>query len=903
MAEPTASPSVSSAPTGHTADSLPHRANEERVHLSAYRPPAWRAPTLNLTFDLEPNATRVVAEATYECATPGQPLRLDGEGLVLEALRIDGEPLDLETLTFEGSQLVLDPGKRDRFVIRCETRLDPEQNKTLAGLYRSSGIYCTQMEAAGFRRVTYWQDRPDVLSRYTCTVRADKDACPVLLSNGNIVAERELENGRHEAVWEDPHLKPCYLFALVAGRLDVLEDSFTTASGRKVALKIWVDPGQVSRATHAMASLKASMAWDEAVYGREYDLDLFQIVAIEDFNMGAMENKGLNVFNSALVLCDPATATDDDAARIEGVVAHEYFHNWTGNRVTCRDWFQLSLKEGLTVYRDQCFSGDMNDPAVQRISDVRMLREAQFAEDASPLAHPVRPSTFVKVDNFYTATVYEKGAEIIRMQATRLGKERFRAGTDLYFERHDGQAVTLEDWIAALSDGSGVDLGEFFRWYDQKGTPRLRVSMRWEDTTLALDFEQRAPSVVAAGEARPVPIPIALGFIDAAGQEASFKSQHPALDGHIFTLRDWSDTLRIEGLSRGAAPSLLRGFSAPVLLEADLPTDLKVTLAKHDSDAFNRWDALQQLATVALTAVVADGDADAAAAARAGVLEAIGAVLADVAAGRSSRLWAAEALRLPSEKQLNESLDVYAIAEIHAARQDLLETMARDFAGPIEALAQTLRGDVAASGAEGRGARALLNVLVSLGVTGGARWAIDYAAAAAKEGATMTERLGGLIALLPLRQTAQASLLDAANADFRATFANETLVLNKWFSVQAVDRSTDAARIRELAADPAFDRQNPNRIRALYGAFTRNLAGFHHESGSGYALLAEVIREVDAFNPIMASRLATTFSVLPRLPEASATQVRKAVEPLLEAAASGPALSANLKEVLTQVLA
>ncbi len=882
MAETTASPAAA----------------EQRVHLSAYRPPAWRAPALSLTFDLEPNATRVVAEATYACATPGQPLRLDGEGLVLEALSIDGEAIDLETLIFEGGQLVLDPGRRERFVLRCETRLDPEQNKTLAGLYCSSGIYCTQMEAAGFRRVTYWQDRPDVLSRYTCTVRAAKDACPVLLSNGNLVAERALEGGRHEAVWEDPHLKPCYLFALVAGRLDVLEDTFTTASGREVALKIWVDPGQVSRATHAMASLKAAMAWDEAVYGREYDLDLFQIVAIEDFNMGAMENKGLNVFNSALVLCDPATATDDDAARIEGVVAHEYFHNWTGNRVTCRDWFQLSLKEGLTVYRDQCFSGDMNDPAVQRISDVRMLREAQFAEDASPLAHPVRPSTFVKVDNFYTATVYEKGAEIIRMQATRLGKERFRAGTDLYFERHDGQAVTLEDWIAALSDGSGVELGEFFRWYDQKGTPRLRASMRWEDTTLALDFEQRAPAVVAVGEARPVPIPIALGFIDTAGQEASFKSDHPALDGHVFTLRDWSDTLRIEGLHPGAAPSLLRGFSAPVLLEADLPTNLRVALAKHDRDAFNRWDALQQLATVALTAGVAGDDA---AAARVGFLEAIGAVLSDVAAGRSARLWAAEALRLPSEKQLNESLAVYSIAEIHAARQNLLEAMARDFAGPIEALAQSLRGDVAAEGAAGRGARALLNVLVSLGVTGGAQWAIDYAVQAAKEAATMTERLGGLIALLPLRQTPQAPLLDAANAHFRATFASESLVLNKWSSVKAVDRSTVAARIRELAADPAFDRQNPNRLRALYGAFTRNLAGFHHESGSGYALLAEVIREVDAFNPIMASRLATTFSVLPRLPEANAAQVRKAVEPLLDAPTSP--LSANLKEVLTQVLA
>ena len=583
-------------------------------HLKDYRPPAFLIDRVELDFDLRERGTRVRARLQIRRREPAGPrdLRLDGEGLKLIDIAIDGRALGDGAFDVDAEGLSVRAAP-DRFTLTTEVEIAPEDNTALEGLYRSDAMFCTQCEAEGFRRITYFLDRPDVMARFSTRIEADKAAFPVLLSNGNLVSYEDLPDGRHLAVWDDPFPKPSYLFALVAGDLGRVEDSFITASGREVALAIHTEPEHVDQCAHAMASLKRAMRWDEAVYGREYDLDVYNIVAVNDFNMGAMENKGLNIFNAKYVLASRETATDADFQHVEGVIGHEYFHNWTGNRITCRDWFQLSLKEGLTVYRDQEFSADMGSRGVKRIQDVRNLRAHQFAEDAGPMAHPVRPDAYIEINNFYTLTVYEKGAEVVRMQANLLGPELFRRATDLYFERHDGQAVTTDDFVRCMEDAAGRDLTQFKRWYAQAGTPRVEVAAVYDESSGSYELHMRQSCAPTPGQPAKLPfhIPVALGLLDGQGRDMALRleGEDHAVEGtRVLELTETEQRFRFTGLSCRPVPSLLRGFSAPVVLEYDYADDELAFLMAHDSDGFNRWDAGQRLHQRVLLARVSSPD-------------------------------------------------------------------------------------------------------------------------------------------------------------------------------------------------------------------------------------------------------------------------------------------------------
>jgi len=849
------------------------------IYRGDYRPPEWQIPDIALDFALGINATKVSAAlSVVRDAEAPTPLLLRGDGLTPAAVRVDGEVWN--DWRIDGSDLIVDLGERTAALVEIDTVIDPAANTQLSGLYASGGLLCTQCEAEGFRRITFHPDRPDVLSRYKVRMEGDKAAFPILLSNGNCIEQGEGEGGNHWALWEDPWPKPSYLFALVAGDLVVNRDSFTTMSGRDVDLGIWVRGGDEDRTDHAMQALKDSMAWDERVYGREYDLDLFNIVAVSDFNMGAMENKGLNVFNTRYILADPDTATDVDYDGVEGVVAHEYFHNWSGNRVTCRDWFQLSLKEGFTVFRDQSFSADMGSPPVKRIEDVRLLRAAQFPEDAGPLAHPIRPDSFQEISNFYTATIYNKGAEIIRMMATMVGPDRFRKGTDLYFDRHDGEAATCEDFVKAIEDGADIDLGQFRRWYEQAGTPRLKLSLTEADGEWSLDIVQTVPPTPGQPEKLPMMMPLRLAAfaMDGGGR---------ALPDTLVTLTGATQRIALGQFAARPALSVNRGFSAPIIVDFERGPGELAWLAANDDDPFARYEALQQLMLDTLVVAVSGDGGD-----NRAVIDAIGQTLTGAA---DDPAFVAEAILLPSEAFIGDQMvtvDPDAIrrerlalqAAIGAALENEWRTILSDTAPPATDLSRKAKG--------GRRLRGV--ALAYLAATG-----IDDAPAMAfrifSDADGMTERQAALATLAHGDSDERVAALDI----FYQRYRDNPLVLDKWFQVQAWSLRPDTVdAVKELAQHPDFTLTNPNRVRSLYGALTGNQAAFHQADGAGYRLIADLVIALDPKNPQTSAKMIPPLGRWKRFDERRQALMKAELQRIL----AQPGLSRDVTEQASKSL-
>ena len=811
------------------------------IRLADYQAPAYFIDEVRLEFNLYPKATYVHSQLVIRRnGEHAEPLVLNGERLRLVcAIAINGASLAPGQYEVTDDYLIVHEVPAD-FTLETEVEIDPEGNTALEGLYMSGGRFCTQCEAEGFRKITYFPDRPDVLSRFTVRMEADR-SFHRLLSNGNLMEAGETSDGRHYAVWNDPFPKPCYLFALVAGELDELAGEHTTNTGRRIDLRLYTDPGQSARAAYALDALKRSMQWDEDVFGREYDLDLFMIVAVRDFNFGAMENKGLNIFNSSLLLADPQTATDMDYERIESVVAHEYFHNWTGDRITCRDWFQLCLKEGLTVFRDQEFSADMRSRAVQRIKDVKALRARQFSEDAGPLAHPVRPSSYLKIDNFYTATIYEKGAEVIRMLKALVGDHAFKTGMNIYFERCDGTAATVEDFIGCFAEVSGMDLSQFFGWYEQAGTPHLDLITHYDEAAgqVALTFRQTTAPTPGQPTKQPLPIPIFLGLLDEDGRAMGEEC--------LIVLEEAERTIRLPAPSRPVI-SPLRRFSAPVRLTTDAPAKDAYVLLASDSDLFNRWEAGQTLAQALILARAA-GAPDEVGEAR--FAEAMGRALSDQSADPAFK---ALLLALPTEGDLALASAPADPAAIHTAREALRARLAVHLEAELHALHTSLQDQGEFSpDAESAGRRALRNAVLDLLATENTADTALRALGHFDAALTMTDAIGGLNALILLG----GDPLEDALARFYDQWKAEPLVIDKWFAVQGRDPSDGAlGQVMGLAAHPAFDAKNPNRLRALVQSFaSANPARFHDPSGDGYRFLADQILMVDGFNPMTAARL------------------------------------------------
>ncbi|MCP9907192.1 aminopeptidase N [Cyanobium sp. BA5m-21] len=879
------------------------------VRLADYRPAPYLLERTDLTVQLHSGHTEVLAQLAFvpnPLAQPG-PLVLQGVDLELLELRLDGELLPAEAFELSADQLVITKPPSGVFQLQSRVRIHPETNSTLEGLYASGGLFTTQCEPEGFRRITFHPDRPDLLSRFQVRIEADRASCPVLLSNGNCIETGDLDAGRHFAVWDDPFPKPSYLFALVAGQLEEVKDSFTTASGRAVALRIHVEPGDAPYTAHAMASLKRSMAWDEQRYGLEYDLDEFNIVAVRHFNMGAMENKSLNIFNSKLVLADAETATDGELERIESVIAHEYFHNWTGNRITCRDWFQLSLKEGLTVFRDQSFTEDMHGAALNRIENVSMLRNSQFREDAGPTAHPVQPDAYQAIDNFYTTTIYEKGSELIRMLHTLLGEEAFMRGMALYVSRHDGTAATCEDFVQAMQDAAPVpppfDFAQFRRWYHQSGTPRLHIQRHWNGETgvLELQVQQHTPATPGQSDKQPLVIPLALGLLAQGGESLPVRLERepdPALlagDGtRLLVIDQPQQNLRLVGLPRQHHPpalSLLRHFSAPVILEMGRPTAELVHLLAADSDPFARWDAGQVLLRQAVLARAA-GSAD-------GLLEeelidAFGRILADPSLSEASR---SVLLALPGLPELEDAA-VAVGAEpdppaLFTALLALQQRFGAALAVPLTAALERCTPQWSLAWPAGNGDRLLTGTVWSWRVAAGDAQ-VAAAAAAAVQGPSMTLARAGLRALQchPISERQQA--VDA----FYQRWQHKPVILDAWFALEASAPFADGLeRVARLLEHPRFDPAAPNSVRAVLGGLAGNTAVFHAADGSGYRFMAARIADLDQRNPITASRLAKVFSRWQSYGPVRSAAMHAALEQL--AAAS---LSPNTGEVVSQCL-
>lgn len=831
------------------------------IYLKDYQAPEYLIDETHLTFELFEDHSLVHAQLVMR-RNPARgaglpPLVLDGQQLELLSVALDDQALAAGDYQLDDSHLTLQP-KSERFTLDTSVRIHPESNTALEGLYKSGGMFCTQCEAEGFRKITYYLDRPDVMSAFTTTVIAEQHRYPVLLSNGNPVGSGPQEDGRHWATWEDPFKKPAYLFALVAGDLWCVEDRFTRQSGRDVTLRIYVEPENIDKCQHAMTSLKKSMRWDEEVYGREYDLDIFMIVAVNDFNMGAMENKGLNIFNSSCVLARAETATDAAHQRVEAVVAHEYFHNWSGNRVTCRDWFQLSLKEGFTVFRDAEFSADVNSRTVKRIEDVAYLRTHQFAEDAGPMAHAVRPDSFIEISNFYTLTVYEKGSEVVRMVRTLLGAEGFRKGSDLYFERHDGQAVTCDDFIKAMEDANGVDLTQFKRWYSQAGTPRLAVSESWDGAagTYSLTFRQSCPQTPDKVEKLPFVIPVELGLLDAQGNDLPLRLQgEDAAVGtsRVLSVTEAEQTFTFVDIAAKPLPSLLRGFSAPVKLSFPYDRDQLMFLMQHDSDGFNRWEAGQQLSVQVLQELIGQQQGQAL------VLDQRLVSALDSVLGNDSldQAMVAEMLSLPSEAYLTEISEVADVDAIHAAREfarrQLAEQLFDKLLARYQANREISRNTAYVAEAEHFARRSLQNIVLSYLMLSGKPEVLAATLEQFDACDNMTERLTALAVLVNSPFEAErAKALEA----FAEHFKDNPLVMDQWFSVQAASTLPGGlARVRKLMEHPAFTMKNPNKVRALIGAFAgQNLVNFHAADGSGYRFLADIVIELNALNPQIASR-------------------------------------------------
>jgi aminopeptidase N len=871
------------------------------VRLVDYRPPDWLVETVDLDVALDPTRTRVRAKlklAPNPQASSPAPVLLDGDELVLRSVAVDGTPLatDAYVATADGLTILQPPNRP--FVLDIETELDPTANTKLMGLYRSGKAYTTQCEAEGFRRITYFPDRPDVMAVFTTRIEADKAEAPVLLANGNLVDSGDLPGGRHFAVWHDPFPKPSYLFALVGGVLGVVEDSFTTMSGRNVALKIYVEPGKESRADYAMGALKRSMRWDEEAFGREYDLDIFMIVAVSFFNMGAMENKGLNIFNDKNVLASPATATDMDFNSVEAIIAHEYFHNWTGNRITCRDWFQLCLKEGLTVFRDQEFSSDVRSRAVKRIADVRALRGHQFVEDAGPLAHPVRPAAYREISNFYTSTIYEKGAEVVRMIKTLLGPEKFRAGMDLYFARHDGQAATVDEFVACFADASGRDFTQFMRWYSQAGTPEIVVQANHDASagTCTLEITQVVPPTPGQPVKEPMVIPLAIGFLGPDGRDRPVTlAGGGALPRGVVTLTKPTETFVFTGLSERPVLSLNRGFSAPVKLTANRRDGDLAFLAAHDSDSFNHWQAVQTLATALLIDNVAAHRAGTSARDAGALITALGAVLDD---HRLEPAYVAQAMALPTEgdiaREIGSDVDPDAV---FAARRALRAAVGGALAGPLEATYRRMTDTGPYSpDAASAGRRSLKNLALDLlaaadPATGVARAVEQYHAAD-----NMTDRMAALTTISLYATPERQAALD----DFYRRYDGDALVIDKWFALQAIIPEPETLdRVRALTAHPAFSLANPNRVRALIGNFAQaNQTQFNRGDGAGYAFHADTMIALDAINPQVAARLMTAF----RSWRALESVRRGHAEAALKRVAAAPALSRDVSDIVMRTL-
>ncbi len=807
------------------------------IYLKDYTPYPYDIQHIDLNFDLHEGYTIVTSILEIEVKDSHShtahlpPLFLNGESLHLRYVKYNKE----ETTDFEADDVGLTLTPHDKhFTLEIQTRIQPEQNTRLEGLYKSGDTYCTQCEAEGFRRITYYPDRPDVLTTFTTRIEADKTAYPVLLGNGNRLDHGMTSHGRHFATWHDPFPKPCYLFALVAGDLNHIEDEFTAKSGRTVELYIYVRPGDEPQCGHAMESLKRSMKWDEDTYGLEYDLDLFNIVAVSDFNMGAMENKSLNIFNTALVLAHQDTATDGDFIRVESVIAHEYFHNWSGNRVTCRDWFQLSLKEGLTVFRDQEFSADMNSRGLQRIDDVSDLRARQFPEDAGPLAHPIRPDNYIEINNFYTSTIYEKGAEIIRMLHTILGPENYRKGTDLYFARHDGDAATCEDFTACLQEASGTDLSQFKLWYSQAGTPDVNFTGTYDEAeqTYSVTLSQNTPDTPGQSDKKPMHIPVRIGLLDSSGQDMAEQILH---------LTEAKQSFTFENITEAPTPSILRNFSAPVKLKTDQSADNLAFLMAHDSDPFNRWEASQNLALKALNDDAEDL-----------YLQAYGALLEDT----SDPALLARAMSLPSVNTIGQHHDEVDPPAIHKTRKALIARLKRDHRKALDKLYADFSDDGSFSiDAEAMGRRTLkntaLSILTATQGTGCRRRAKEQYDAANN----MTDR----IAALGILSSINCEESQGAFADFYKRFKSYPLVIDKWFGLQASAVRADIIQnLSELKGHTDFNIKNPNRVRSLYAAFAiNNPVSFHAADGSGYSFLTDAIIELNTINPQIAARLLT----------------------------------------------
>lgn len=887
------------------------------VYRKDYTPPAFAIEHVDLVLDLDPQRTIVTSTLKLQrTGAADAPLVLSGEALELIGITLDGQPFtayraDDDTLTLTGLP--------SQCTLQITAACNPAANTTLSGLYVSNGNFFTQCEAEGFRRITYFLDRPDVMTTYRVTLRADRAACPVLLSNGNLLSQGDLPDGRHEAVWEDPFRKPSYLFALVAGKLERIEEKIVSASGKEKLLQVWVEPQDLDKTRHAMDSLIHSIRWDERRFGLELDLDRFMIVAVSDFNMGAMENKGLNIFNTKYVLANAQTATDVDFANIESVVAHEYFHNWTGNRVTCRDWFQLSLKEGLTVFRDQEFSADMmgseSGRAVKRIEDVRVLRQVQFPEDAGPMAHPVRPDSYEEINNFYTVTVYEKGAEVVRMYQTLLGRDGFRRGMDLYFQRHDGQAVTCDDFRAAMADANGRDLKQFGLWYSQAGTPVVTARTQWDGAAgvLTLTLAQSCPKVGietkgGTPDKQPFHIPFALGLIDAEGNDLPLQLDSEAQAAGTTRVLDFTQaeqTFRFVGLPKGARaplPSLLRNFSAPVIVDYEY-SDAELTfLLAHDSDAFNRWEAGQRLATRALLQLVGDVQAQRELKLDPALVAALRTVLTD---GSLNPAFREQALMLPAEAYLAERMGVADPAAIHRARLFMREGLARALKAEWLAAyhANATPGEYSPD-AESMAKRALRNLALGYLADSGDADMQALADQHYRQSDNMTDRFAALSALV----NSFAPGREHALADFYERFEDDALVIDKWFSLQGMQRGEVGPHagkrtidtVRALMEHPAFNLRNPNRARSLIFSFcSGNPAQFHAADGSGYAFWADQVLALDAINPQVAARLARVMDRWQKYEIPLRDRMRAA----LERVAAAPTLSRDVREIVGKALA
>jgi aminopeptidase N len=865
------------------------------IRLEEYRPSDYLIDRVELDVRLHPREARITATLALRpnpTGRAGAPLVLDGEDLTLLALDLDGQPLETEAFSRDARSLSLPRPPQVPFTLRIETQVDPTANTRLMGLFRASGVYCTQCEADGFRRMTYFLDRPDVMAVYTTRIEAALEEAPILLGNGNPVEVGPAGPGRHYAVWHDPHPKPAYLFALVGGRLDKVERRFATMEGRDVALAVYVEPGKADRAAYALDAVARSMRWDEEAFGRSYDLDVFNVVAVSDFNMGAMENKGLNIFNDKFVLASPGTATDTDYANIEAIIAHEYFHNWSGNRVTCRDWFQLCLKEGLTVFRDQEFSSDMRSRAVHRIGEVRTLRARQFPEDAGPLAHPVRPKAYAEINNFYTATVYEKGAEIVRMLRTLIGEAAFRAGMDRYFSVCDGKAATVEDFLEAFAAVTGRDLDAFARWYERPGTPRVAVTGVHDAAarTYRLTFRQ---SLAGAPGSLPLVIPVALGLIGEAGpiDEAACDRVREG----VFVLDQAEDAITFRNVGEPPVPSLFRGFSAPVRIDFEASDAERLRLLRSDPDPFNRWQAAQSIAMRLLIAATrgasAQGDTDA-------FVEALRTFLEAEASGDPA--FAATVIALPSEgdvaNEIGSDVDPLAIHEAREALRRHLGLGLRDRLAGLRAELSDPAGLPFSPDAHAAGRRALRNAALDLVAAADPVAGVEQARAQFANATNMTDRLAALsvLALLP------GPAREAALAAFAERYAAEPLVLDKWFAIQAAIPETGTLeRIARLRTHSAFSMTNPNRVRALIGSFSAaNPTQFNRPDGAGYDLVADAVLTLDGANPQLAARLLTAFGSWRMLER----ERRVAARTVLARIASVSGLSRDVSDIVGRTL-